>query len=184
MIANREIFPEPESHLKSTPSTPRSSSPLPSTVPNATQSASSDASTSQHESLQGQLWNQAYDALKDKEADLVEAYEKLLSHELSGGDRDSSHIDERPTNLIAQTNSERRKSQMNQIVEAGLKKTEKEASIKSGLGEKTRVLSSMKDLISAAVKSSPEASLAWTGVCFCMQVRSPHIYLVGLCLCF
>lgn len=135
--------------------------------------------TPQHESLKGQLWNRAYDALKDEEAELVEAYEKLLSRELTGGSLDSSHNDESPTNVIAQTNSEARKLQMNQIVESGLKKTEKEASVKSGIEEKTRVLSSMKGLISEAVKSSPEASLAWAGVCFCVQV-SFSVYTVYL----
>lgn len=136
--------------------------------------------TSQHETLKGKLWNNAYDDLKDEEAELVEAYEKLLSRELSGGDRDSSYSDDGPINVIAPTNSEERKLQMKQIVESGLKKTEKEASVKSGIEEKTRVLSSMKVLITEALKSSPEASLAWAGVCFCMKVGF-SLHRVYLC---
>lgn len=183
--ANLKIPSESEPHVQSAPSTPLSISPLPPTIVSATQSASSDAATLQHESLRGELWNKAYDGRKDKEAELVEAYEKLLSRELGQETQVDSPADN-SINLIRSKNSEARKLQMEQIVRYGLKKTEREASVKSGIEEKTRVLSSMKDLISQAVKSSPEASLAWTGVCFCMQVSFYGLlfYVFDNCLRF
>lgn len=99
----------------------------------------------------------------------MDAYERLLSRELSKGD--SSSTDETaPKNEIEQTNSKTRWSQMVSLVQAGLEKTEKEAAVKHAIQEKMQAVSSVKELIGAAVKSVPEAAIAWTGACFALQV--------------
>jgi hypothetical protein len=59
---------------------------------------------------------------------------------------------------------------MGQLVHAGLKKTEKGAKVKQGIGQAMQVVLSAKDIISSAIQAVPQAALAWTGVCFALQV--------------
>jgi hypothetical protein len=73
-------------------------------------------------------------------------------------------------NSIEQTDKGKRWSQMGQLVQAGLKKTEWESKMKQTGGATLQGLLSLKDLIGSALETIPQAALAWTGVCFTMQV--------------
>ena len=110
------------------------------------------------------LWDLAYDSLKDDEPKLVKAYEKVLSHELE--ENASSSV----ASAIEQTNPAIRRSQMSQLVQAGLKKTEKETKVKQDIGNALQVVLSAKDIIGSAIQTVPQAALAWTGVCFALQI--------------
>ncbi|RYP42429.1 hypothetical protein DL768_010338 [Monosporascus sp. mg162] len=152
---------------------PLPASPTPTT--STPQPASPDSTTSE---LQGRLWNEAYDDLKKKEPKLVDAYERLLSRELS--EKDSSSTGETSQkNEIEQTDSKTRRSQMVRLVQAGLEKTEKEAAVKHDIQEKMHAVSSVKELIDTAVKSVPEAAIAWTGACFALQMLANPISEAG-----
>lgn len=70
--------------------------------------------------LRERLWNQAYDELKADESDIVDAYEKILSRELSGGDSSSTSLASQKNEI--EQNAEKRWSQMEQLVRAGLKR--------------------------------------------------------------
>ena len=59
---------------------------------------------------------------------------------------------------------------MDTLIQAGLAKTEKEAKIKQSVGEVLQKILSVKDVVSSAVQAMPQAALAWTGVCFALQV--------------
>jgi hypothetical protein len=59
---------------------------------------------------------------------------------------------------------------MGLLVQAGLKKTESVVKVKQGVGEVVDVILSAKDIIGLAVQTVPQAALAWTGVCFALQV--------------
>ncbi|RYP53937.1 hypothetical protein DL768_001249 [Monosporascus sp. mg162] len=181
---------EPEPRKQVAPSTTNSAPPVrpaitASTTPPLPASPAPTTSTPQPASpntttckLQGRLWNEAYDDLKKKEPKLVDAYERLLSRELSEGD--SSSTDETSQkNEIEQTNSKTRRSQMVRLVQAGLKKTEKEAAVKHDIQEKMHAVSSVKELIDAAVKLVPEAAIAWTGACFALQMLANPIDEAG-----
>ena len=89
-----------------------------------------------------------------------------MSRELEkdGSSPEGSQIDK---NLIEQTDKDKRWSQMEQLVQASLKKTERESKMKQPA---LQGLLSLKDLISSALEAMPQAALAWTGVCFAMQV--------------
>jgi len=119
--------------------------------------------------LPEQLWDRAYDDLKTNESDLVKAYEKLLSRELDD-DASSSVPFEFQANEIEGTKPEIRRSQMRKLAQAGLKKTEKEAKAKQKIGNAMQVVLSAKDIVSSAVQAMPQAALAWTGVCFALQI--------------
>ena len=115
------------------------------------------------------LWDLAYDNLKADQPKLVKAYEKFLSCKLDEN-ASSSIASKSPESAIEQTNSETRRSQMSQLVQAGLKKTDAEAKLKQGIGNAMQVILSAKDIIDSAIQTVPQAALAWTGVCFTLQM--------------
>ena len=131
--------------------------------------ATSDTVASNPPSLPERLWDRAYDELKANESKLVAVYEKILSHELKQDDS-SSVTSELYDNAIEQKILTTRRSQMSQLVQAGLKKTETEAKVKQGIGNAMQVVLSAKDIISSAIQTVPQAALAWTGVCFALQI--------------
>ena len=59
---------------------------------------------------------------------------------------------------------------MDQLIQAGLAKTEREAKIKQNVGEIMQKVLLVKDIVSSAIGTMPQAALAWTGVCFALQV--------------
>ena len=59
---------------------------------------------------------------------------------------------------------------MDELIQAGLAKTEKEAKIKQNIGQVMQEVLIMKDVVSSAIQVIPQAALAWTGVCFALQV--------------
>lgn len=127
------------------------------------------STTSPSPNISERLWNEAYDGLKQKEPKLVDAYERILSRGFEKDDSspEGSQMDE---NSIEQTDKDKRWSQMERLVQAGLKKTEWESKKKQAVGAALQGLLSLKDLIGSALETMPQAALAWTGVCFAMQV--------------
>jgi hypothetical protein len=117
------------------------------------------------------LWNLAYDELKAVEDKLVDAYERILSRELNEN-ASTSLASEDQRNAIEQANPEMRRSQMKELIETGLKKTEKEAKVKQGIGNAMQGVLNVKDIIDSAVQACPQAALAWTGVSLALQVES------------
>ena len=115
-----------------------------------------------------QLWNTAYDQLKQKEPKLVDAYETILSQPFRGDSLDHHPLNQQ--NSIEQTNVSKRRSQMDKLIQTGLARTEKEAKVKQSVGEVMQMVLSVKDVVSSAVQAMPQAALAWTGVCFALQV--------------
>jgi N-terminal domain of NWD NACHT-NTPase len=71
---------------------------------------------------------------------------------------------------IEQTDKDKRWSQMDRLVQAGLKKTERESKMKQTVGAALQGFLSLKALIGSALETIPQAALAWMGVCFTMQV--------------
>lgn len=96
------------------------------------------------------LWDEAYDGLRDDQPALVKAYEKILSRELNGMSTASQTSNDQP-NVIEQKNKEMRRSQMSQLVQKGLKKTEKEAKVKQGIGNAMQVALGANGIITSAV---------------------------------
>jgi NWD NACHT NTPase-like protein len=117
-----------------------------------------------------QLWNRAYDELKDENSQLLLGYETILSQELDGVDWNTISESLPVKTIIKKRNPVGRMSQMTQLIRAGLEKTETEANMKKRAGEAIQVVLSAKDMIDSVINNVPQAALAWTGVCFALQV--------------
>ncbi|KAN0094211.1 WD40 repeat-like protein [Hyaloscypha variabilis] len=121
------------------------------------------------------LWDLAYDSLKTDEPKLVEAYEKTLSHEMNEPLSNDSAVGNHAAsgtqkNVIEQNNPEKRRLQMEKAVQAGLKRTEKEAKAKEGLDTVVNIVLSTKTIVDSALQAAPYAALAWSGCCFALQI--------------
>lgn len=152
-----------------TPSRPVSQSTTrPTSQPTPTPPTSTDSDTEPLPTLQERLWNEAYDGLKASEPKLVGAYEKILSAKLHG-DGPSSVTRESTENEIGETQGTRC-GQMQQLVQAGLDRTQKQASIKRGIDEGLQAVQEVRRRVDKAVHAAPEAAVAWVGVCLGLEV--------------
>ena len=150
-------------------SVPPTSAISPAPTGDVTVQAPSDVPSSPS-TLSEQIWNKAYDDLKRREPKIIDAYERILSQELieDNSGRDLS----RTENTIEQADIAKRWSQMEQLIQARLEKTEREYKFKQAVGEVMQHILSVKDAVSSALQAVPQAALAWTGVCFALQVDS------------
>ncbi|KAL6885998.1 WD40-repeat-containing domain protein [Trichoderma evansii] len=137
------------------------------------QSNSTPITVDKPASLPERLWDQAYDELKENEAEtaLVQAYEKILSCHLDDRDLESDS-DVNPENIIEQGNQGARRAQMKRLVTSGLVKIKRETKIKEGLNTGVQVIMSAKEVISSAIQAIPQAALAWSGVCVALELFS------------
>jgi hypothetical protein len=60
--------------------------------------------------------------------------------------------------------------QMHQLVQSGLRRTEKDAEVKQGMEEGIKAVMAVKQIVDRAIQASPEAAIAWVGVCFGLEV--------------
>ncbi|CAH0048128.1 unnamed protein product [Clonostachys solani] len=172
----KRLVQPPPPPSASTPSTPQSGS---STAIQAVSRPAShlspvtDYTICSLPTLQERLWNKAYDELASSEPKLVEGYEKILSAEL---DRSSSApVTTQPMENRIGRSREARSHQMQQLVQEGLKRTEKVASLKRGIGEGSQAVESVKEVVAKAVHAAPGAAIAWAGVCLGLEILSNPI---------
>ena len=156
-IQANEVTKTEEVHASSTPAT--------ATLTPPRAYAKTKSSPARHPQ---DIWDQAYDSLQESDAKLVEAYEKILSSRASAIDSASETTE--PQNTIDR-NPEARREQMQKLIQDGLQKTNREAKIMQGIGKAANFVLSANDMISTAIQAVPQAALAWTGVCFALQVR-------------
>ncbi|KAK4070754.1 hypothetical protein Trihar35433_5221 [Trichoderma harzianum] len=124
------------------------------------------------------IWNSAYDALKADEPKLVQAYEKILSLKLnqSAASIDPT-ISQEPSSVknTIENNVLARREQMHQLIDNGLNKTFREASIKNSIGPVMQVVNTTKKLVSDAIKDMPQAALPWVIVYISLSILANPI---------
>ncbi|KAK3396969.1 hypothetical protein B0T20DRAFT_317822, partial [Sordaria brevicollis] len=117
------------------------------------------------------LWDRAYNALQKNHPNLVQEYDILLETELkkhhSATTRDAQFILSR-------------RSQLDEMIEMSLhgfdtKNANQEFIPRERIAEVAKLASTVKDFIEQAVKGSPEASIAWAGVCIILPLLTNPI---------
>ncbi|CAK7210845.1 hypothetical protein SBRCBS47491_000916 [Sporothrix bragantina] len=129
------------------------------------------------------LWDRAYDALAKKEPELVKDYEKLLAKEEQMAN--SVPYDEPPTQPIPPRvtcgpDGPSRQAQLNTVIKQGLRRMEEtkatyniaghEFVLTDQVTQAAKLLLWAKDWIGGAVQASPQASVAWAGVCLILPL--------------
>ncbi|KAL1641203.1 hypothetical protein SLS61_010182 [Didymella pomorum] len=115
--------------------------------------------------LPERLWDEAYRQTRVSDSNTVDAYEKILSARLSeynaGGLEPPAFADNGlQQNEIAHDIGKRR-LQMQQLVQHGLRKTEKDAKAKQRIGDGIQAAMAVKEVVDKAIQASPEAAVAW-----------------------
>jgi hypothetical protein len=59
---------------------------------------------------------------------------------------------------------------MQRLVNHGLRRTERDAELKQGMEDGIQAALAVKEVVDKAVQASPEAAIAWVGVCFALEV--------------
>ncbi|KJZ70854.1 hypothetical protein HIM_09768 [Hirsutella minnesotensis 3608] len=123
------------------------------------------------------LWDRAYDNLRKKEPQLVEQYGKLLSKELVR--KAEGSLDE-ADDQIGNANLQERRVQLDTIIKHGLDRVDEkkikyqiaghEFVLQDQIAQTAELVVWTKAWIDEAVKASPEASLAWAGVCLILPI--------------
>ncbi|ETS04567.1 hypothetical protein M419DRAFT_72725, partial [Trichoderma reesei RUT C-30] len=122
-----------------------------------------------------ELWDEAYDELKNEETKLLQAYEVILSNRLSDPSFSSGGTD---VNIIG--SGDERRAQLLLVIEAAQKKTHTEAKIKENIGEGMKVVNSVRGVISAAVQAAPQAALPWSLVTMSLDVGISPAQCAGI----
>ncbi|KFA81663.1 hypothetical protein S40288_09150 [Stachybotrys chartarum IBT 40288] len=137
-----------------TPAVQVTSQPLPSPT------TSKDINTRTPPNLQERIWNQAYDNLKESEPKVVDAFERILSAELQPNE---SH-------------------QMQQLVQNGLERTKKVATVKRGTDEGLQAVQAVRGIVNSAMVSNPitEANSNRQGIIYILSRVEWYWALVDL----
>ncbi|KAJ2987980.1 hypothetical protein NUW58_g4217 [Xylaria curta] len=129
------------------------------------------------------LWDRAYDTLRLNEPKLVEEYEELLSKEAektisTSNDGPTQTI--QPGDLSRNADTQSRQAQLKAIIAMGLQRMEEkktnyniagyEFNLSNQIDQTAKFVLWAKDLIGDAVNQSPEASIAWAGVCIILPL--------------
>ncbi|RBR16868.1 uncharacterized protein FIESC28_06783 [Fusarium coffeatum] len=126
------------------------------------------------------LWNDAYDSLRAKDEPLVTAYENLLSQELRSEEDSHDRNESESDNCIDNEDVNHRHKQLQMIIRNGQRRAEKERTTYTIFGKTFTVrdqasrtaefVKSVKTIVDEAVKASPEAALAWAGICTVLPI--------------
>ncbi|KAK1654117.1 hypothetical protein BDP81DRAFT_415021 [Colletotrichum phormii] len=121
--------------------------------------------------LRERLWNEAFDGLESVDADTFKRYKEILLKQLQEGQLQNAPSDPASaTDEQIRAASNGRWLQMEQLVDIGFQRIEKRTAIKANISDKVNVVMPFKDLIGNAVKASPEASIAWVGISFGLEI--------------
>lgn len=158
------------SHGPSVPSVQKSATAISAEHPPLTSPTATPATTAPLTRPED-LWDQAYDDLKNNQPKLLEYYEAILSREL--GDR-SKEVKE---NGVETADWTKRRSQIDRLLNTGLDRTKKLAKVENSMGDAINIVLSVKDAISSALQHVPIAALAWVGVCVALEASLPSTFI-------
>lgn len=172
---------------------------LPTNTSDAAPVIPETSNLSQSKIVETSLWDRAYDGLREKDRKLIDVYERLLSRELptSTNTKSGTHFDDtrqvsspalhdnadekyiKNENQIDSDNLNRL-GQLKKITSKGLQQLDKKRAkynifghefiLRDQLTQATRLIQTIKEAIDHAVNASPEASLAWAGVCVILPI--------------
>ncbi|KAF5689262.1 WD domain-containing protein [Fusarium circinatum] len=126
------------------------------------------------------LWNDAYDCLRRTDEQLIIAYEELLSRELRSEQGTYGHVESESDNHIDSQDVNHRHKQLQLIIKSGQQRAEEQKTtytifgktftVRDQASQAAEFVKSVKTIVDEAVKASPEAALAWAGICTVLPI--------------
>ncbi|KAF6823878.1 ankyrin repeat-containing protein [Colletotrichum musicola] len=105
------------------------------------------------------MWNAAYEAVKMKDAKLVETYEKVLA---TAGD---PAVGATGHNALAGCCEKERLDRMKSAVLRCVEKTKKHENFRDGVIQTSTVIVHLNKVVGGFLTASPPAAMAWSGIC-------------------
>lgn len=122
--------------------------------------------------LQSEIWNEAYDGLREDEQVIVEAYERILSGQIETGAASAIEVEGYHENAIETAS---RQDQLKKLLKDGQARTEKMSKIKGKIKGVVEPFDKLHAIISLAVNTEPAAATAWTGITAVLDVNTLFI---------
>ncbi|KAF6792671.1 ankyrin repeat protein, partial [Colletotrichum sojae] len=135
----------------------------PASVQHVASSRGSLASPSEEASaadISFRMWNAAYQAVKTKDAKLVETYERVVSQQIVGGKGNPSVLE-----IISHTKKEERLGRMKSAVLRCVEKAKKHENFRDGVIQTSAVIVHLNKVVGGFLTASPPAAMAWSGIC-------------------
>ncbi|KAI1390144.1 ankyrin repeat-containing domain protein [Hypoxylon trugodes] len=114
------------------------------------------------------IWNKAYNSIKEEDHELVETYEKILSNQfLEDG---IASVTFATVNLFVDCTEQIRFERMRNVVFKSIEKWEKRKELRDGVIEVVAFVTNFNGFISNALQSYPPAAMAWSGICAALPI--------------
>ncbi|KAL2887316.1 Vegetative incompatibility protein HET-E-1 [Ceratocystis lukuohia] len=115
-------------------------------------------------SLQEKIWNQAYNDAASEEPKLVKRFKEIIFSELHPKGPSVESTDRVEDTEITDQNIT--SSQMLEVVQSGVDRRKKEASVKQNISDGLRVVQPIMAIMENAIRAVPEAAVVWVAVSF------------------
>ena len=114
-----------------------------------------------------------YDELKASERKVVDVHKTTLFDGLLRND--SSSAASQPTEYRIGKTQDARCRQMQQLVQAGLDRIQREAFTEGGIDEGLQAVQAVRGIVDKAIQTAPQATIAWTGVKSAISSSDKHV---------
>ncbi|PHH49640.1 Vegetative incompatibility protein HET-E-1 [Ceratocystis fimbriata CBS 114723] len=115
-------------------------------------------------SLQEKIWNQAYNDAASEEPKLVKRFKEIIFSELHPEGPSVESTDRVEDTEITDQNIT--SSQMLEVVQIGIDRTKKDASVKQNISDGLRAVQPIMAIMESAVRGVPQAAVVWVAVSF------------------
>ncbi|CRK16860.1 hypothetical protein BN1708_011852 [Verticillium longisporum] len=148
---------------------PRANVSPPEPVPDNSSTRTSPSATSE-EDVALRLWNSAYEEIRQKNEQLTEAYERILTMNINDG---VGALTAAAANIFANGAAEARIQRMAISVQKSLEKIHARRSIREGVIQASALLDKLEKVGKLALTPAPPpATMAWSGICAAVHVLS------------
>ncbi|KAM0275068.1 hypothetical protein ACHAQH_007588 [Verticillium albo-atrum] len=126
--------------------------------------------TSSENDIALSLWSQAYKKVKEKDKELVEVYDKILTWNINDG---VGPLAVSAANMFANCAAETRIEKMAISVRKSIDRAQERSRFRSGVIQMSALISKLDNIGKAMLTSAPPpAIMAWSGICAVMQLVS------------
>ncbi|EGY17787.1 ankyrin repeat protein [Verticillium dahliae VdLs.17] len=141
----------------------------PEPVPGGSSTRTSPPATSEEDAAL-QLWNSAYEEIRQKNEQLTEAYERILTLNINHG---VDALTAAAANIFANGAAEARIQRMARSVQKSLEKIHARRSTREGVIQASGLLAKLEKVGKLALTPAPPpATMVWSGICAAVQILS------------
>ncbi|KAK1764019.1 hypothetical protein QBC33DRAFT_211496 [Phialemonium atrogriseum] len=118
------------------------------------------------------LWNEAYDSIEEKQSELVETYEKILSQQIA----EDGALRVTTGNAFTNCTGQERLALMKSAVVKSVERANRHESVRDGIIETSAFIANLNKILGGILEPYPPASMVWSGICTVLPILvSPFV---------